>query len=280
VRTPSRKVRAGERVVLLAAPPVAVEDRPEDIPLAVVYEDAQLIVIDKPAGMVVHPATSHQAGTLVNALLHHCGDSLVGVGGERRPGIVHRLDKDTSGVMVVAKTQLASDKLTVAFATRDLDRAYLALVWGTPKPTAGEIEGAIGRDKRDRKRMAVVSHGGKAALTRYAVMHAFGTPGGLAAALVTCRLATGRTHQIRVHMSARGHPIVGDPLYLRRIPAISKALPEPVRGALLDFPRQALHAASLGFSHPRTGADLRFETPLPPDMAALLSLLESNLSGD
>jgi 23S rRNA pseudouridine1911/1915/1917 synthase len=165
--------------------------------------------------------------------------------------------------------------LTAAFAARDLDRAYLALCWGLPAPSSGEIEGAIGRDRRDRKRMAVVSHGGKAALTRYRVIRAYG----VAVALAECRLATGRTHQIRVHMSARGHPIVGDPLYLRRIPGISKVLPEPVRRALLDFPRQALHAASLGFAHPRTGEALRFETPPPADMAALIGLLDGNLSG-
>jgi 23S rRNA pseudouridine1911/1915/1917 synthase len=164
----------------------------------------------------------------------------------------------------------------VAFAARDLDRAYLALCWGLPNPLAGEIEGAIGRDKRDRKRMAVVGHGGKAALTRYKVIRPYGT----SVALVTCRLATGRTHQIRVHMSSNGHPIVGDPLYLRRIPASARGLPEVARRALLDFPRQALHAASLGFSHPRTGAALRFETPVPEDMEALISLVGANLSGN
>jgi 23S rRNA pseudouridine1911/1915/1917 synthase len=181
--------------------------------------------------------------------------------------------RNTSGVMVVAKTQLANDALTAAFAARDLERAYVALCWGLPNPLSGEIEGAIGRDKRDRKRMAAVSHGGKAALTRYRVMRAYGT----SAALVECRLATGRTHQIRVHMSAKGHPVVGDPLYLRRIPATAKALPDAVRRALLDFPRQALHAASLGFRHPRTGENLRFETPPPADMAALIAVIEANL---
>jgi 23S rRNA pseudouridine1911/1915/1917 synthase len=181
--------------------------------------------------------------------------------------------------MVVAKTQLANDALTAAFAARNLDRTYVALCWGLPNPSTGEIEGAIGRDKRDRKRMAVVSHGGKAALTRYKVMRAYGPESPPATALVECRLATGRTHQIRVHMSAIGHPIVGDPLYLRRIPATAKGLPDALRRALLDFPRQALHAASLGFSHPRTGVALRFETPPPPDMAALIALLEGNLSG-
>ena len=209
-------------------------------------------MLDKPAGLVVHPAPGNQDGTLVNALLAHCGDALTGIGGERRPGIVHRLDKDTSGVMVVAKTQLANAALTAAFAARDLDRAYLALGWGLPNPLAGEIEGAIGRDPRDRKRMAVVARGGKPALTRYRTLRAWQT----AVALLECRLATGRTHQIRVHLASRGHPMVGDPVYLRRVPAAARMLPEPVRRKLLDFPRQALHAARLGFAHPRTGEPL------------------------
>jgi 23S rRNA pseudouridine1911/1915/1917 synthase len=160
-----------------------------------------------------------------------------------------------------------------------MERAYVALCWGVPATSTGEIEGAIGRDKRDRKRMAVVGHGGKAALTRYKVIHPYGHAHGLFAALVECRLATGRTHQIRVHMSAKGHPIIGDPLYLRRIPATAKGLKDELRGALLDFPRQALHAASLGFAHPRTGAFMRFETPPPTDMLSLIGLLEGNLMG-
>ncbi|MGD0429987.1 MAG: RluA family pseudouridine synthase [Acetobacteraceae bacterium] len=290
VTEPAEPARAGAVYTLLVPEPVPAAPKPQAIPFPILYEDQDLIVLDKPPGLVVHPAPGNWEGTLVNALLAHCGPAFTGIGAEKRPGIVHRLDKDTSGVMVVAKTQLASDALTAAFAARTLERSYIALCWGLPAPLSGEIEGAIGRDKRDRKRMAVVSHGGKAALTRYKVMRFFGTYGGTAVskspmtdfsvALVECRLATGRTHQIRVHMASRGHPIVGDPLYLRRIPAISKSLPEPLRRALLDFPRQALHAASLGFSHPRTGAALRFETPPPADMATLLELLEGNLSGD
>jgi len=283
VTEPSEPARAGVTYTLVIPRPLDATPRPEAIPFPILFEDRDLIVLDKPAGLVVHPAPGNWDGTLVNALLAHCGPGFTGIGAEKRPGIVHRLDKDTSGVMVVAKTQLANDALTAAFAARDLERAYLAVCWGVPTPVSGEIEGAIGRDKRDRKRMAMVSHGGKAALTRYKVMRAYATPGGaaggLAAALVECRLATGRTHQIRVHMSARGHPLVGDPLYLRRIPAMAKGLPDVVRRAMLDFPRQALHAASLGFSHPRTGALLRFETPPPGDMAALIALLEVNLSG-
>ena len=173
-------------------------------------------MLDKPAGLVVHPAPGNEDGTLVNALLAHCGDSLPGIGGERRPGIVHRLDKDTSGVMVVAKTEQALAALSAAFAARDLDRAYLALVLGRARRRpAGEIEGAIGRDPRDRKRMAVVARGGKPALTRYRTLAHLRMP---RSALLECRLATGRTHQIRVHLAARGHPVVGDPVYLRRIP--------------------------------------------------------------
>jgi len=276
VTEPAEAARVGSIYTLILPVPTPAAPRPQAIPFPILFEDRDLIVLDKPAGLVVHPAPGNRDGTLVNALLAHCGPGFTGIGAEKRPGIVHRLDKDTSGVMVVAKTQLANDVLTAAFATRAMERSYTALCWGLPNPVSGEIEGAIGRDKRDRKRMAVVSHGGKAALTRYSVMRAYGT----SVALVACRLATGRTHQIRVHLSARGHPIVGDPAYLRRIPATAKALPEAVRGALLDFPRQALHAASLGFSHPRTGAALRFETPPPADMAALIGLLDGNLTGD
>jgi 23S rRNA pseudouridine1911/1915/1917 synthase len=270
VTEPAEPARAGAIYTLVLPEPATAAPRPQAIPFPILFEDRDLIVLDKPAGLVVHPAAGNPDGTLVNALLAHCGPGFTGIGAEKRPGIVHRLDKDTSGVMVVAKTQLANDVLSAAFAARDLDRAYLALCWGLPNPASGEIEGAIGRDRRDRKRMAVVSHGGKAALTRYKVIRAFG----LSAALVECRLATGRTHQIRVHMSARGHPIVGDPLYLRRIPATSRGFPDPIRRALLDFPRQALHAASLGFSHPRTGKWVRFETPPPADMATLIGLLD------
>jgi 23S rRNA pseudouridine1911/1915/1917 synthase len=186
---------------------------------------------------------------------------------------VHRLDKHTSGVMVAAKTQQANAALTAAFAARDLDRAYLALVWGLPTPLEGDIEGAIGRDSRDRKRMAVVARGGKPALTHYRTLRAWGT----AVSLLECRLATGRTHQIRVHLAARGHPVVGDPVYLRRVPAAARSLPEPIRQLLLDFPRQALHAASLGFTHPRTGKPLSFAADVPPEMAALIAALDRDL---
>jgi 23S rRNA pseudouridine1911/1915/1917 synthase len=270
LRQPAELIRAGARYTLTLPEPLPAAPMPEAIPLPILYEDADLLVLDKPAGLVVHPAPGNEAGTLVNALLAHCGADLPGIGGERRPGIVHRLDKDTSGVMVVAKTELALAALSADFAARNLDRAYLALAWGLPAPSAGEIAGAIGRDPRERKRMAVLTRGGKQALTRYRTL----AQRAGSVALLECQLATGRTHQIRVHLAHRGHPVVGDPLYLRRIPAAARGLAEPVRTAVLDFPRQALHAARLGFTHPRTGRRLDFTTSVPPDLQALLDMLD------
>jgi 23S rRNA pseudouridine1911/1915/1917 synthase len=270
---PADPVRPGATYQLDLPAPLPATPQPQHIPFTILYEDTDIIVLDKPAGLVVHPAPGNYDGTLVNALLAHCGSTLTGIGGERRPGIVHRLDKHTSGVMVAAKTQQANAALTAAFAARDLDRAYLALVWGLPTPLEGDIEGAIGRDSRDRKRMAVVARGGKPALTHYRTLRAWGT----AVSLLECRLATGRTHQIRVHLAARGHPVVGDPVYLRRVPAAARSLPEPIRQLLLDFPRQALHAASLGFTHPRTGKPLSFAADPPSDMAALIAALDRDL---
>ncbi len=269
-REPADPVRAGALYEVSPPEPVSAIPQPESIPLTILFEDRHLLVIDKPAGLVTHPAPGNEEGTLVNAVLAHCGETLPGIGGEKRPGIVHRLDRDTSGVMVVAKTEPVLAALSAAFAARDIERAYKALVWGLPTPPSGEIEGAIGRDPRDRKRMALVAKGGKPALTRYrteAVFHA-------ACSLLECRLATGRTHQIRVHLSANGHPVVGDPVYLRRIPASSRSLPPEARAACLDFPRQALHAAILGFRHPATGKEMRFETPIPADFHNLLNLLD------
>ena len=268
-RNPAELVRPGAHYRIERPAPVPATPQPQSIPFTVLYEDADLLVLDKPAGLVVHPAPGNEDGTLVNALLAHCGDTLPGIGGERRPGIVHRLDKDTSGVMVVAKTEPALATLSAAFAARDLERLYIALVWGAPNPAAGEIEGAIGRDPKNRKRMAVVSGGGKVALTRYRTAQAWFP----VATLLHCTLATGRTHQIRVHLASIGHPLVGDPVYLRRVPAAAKSAPPALRQALLDFPRQALHAARLGFDHPRTGERLSFETPLPADMRGLLGRL-------
>jgi len=273
LREPAEPVHPGVAYTLELPPPAPATPQPQPIPLPILYEDADIVVLDKPAGLVVHPAPGNEDGTLVNALLAHCGPGLTGIGAEKRPGIVHRLDKDTSGIMVVAKTQFANAALTAAFAARDLDRAYLALVWNLPNPLAGEIEGAIGRDLRDRKRMAVVARGGKPALTHYRTVRAWHT----AVTLLECRLGTGRTHQIRVHLAGHGNPVVGDPLYLRRVPAAARTLPEPVRRRLLDFPRQALHAARLGFAHPRTGQPLIFVRDPPPDMAALLAALDQDL---
>ena len=269
LRNPSELVRQGSRFTVQLPALLPARPQPQVIPFVILHEDADLIVLDKPAGLVVHPAPGNEDGTLVNALLAHCGDSLPGIGGERRPGIVHRLDKDTTGVMVIAKTEAALITLSAAFAARDLDRHYLALAWGVPSPAIGEVEGAIGRDPRDRKRMAIVDRGGKAALTRYSTKRAW-VP---ATSLLSLQLATGRTHQIRVHLASIGHPLVGDPAYLRRVPAVARTLPQELRGPLLDFPRQALHAASLAFDHPRTKQRLHFETGLPADMAALVATL-------
>ena len=245
---------------------------PQDIPLTILFEDADLIVLDKPAGLVVHPAPGNLDGTLVNALLAHAGEDLPGIGGEKRPGIVHRLDKDTSGVMVVAKTERAHRALSEAFATRDLDRdtsPWSGACRNRPPARSRGDRPPPHRPQADGGRM---QRRGKPALTRYATERAWGA----ACALLRCRLATGRTHQIRVHLSQAGHPLVGDPVYLRRTPAAARLLPEPPREALLAFPRQALHAATLGFRHPVTGRALSFSTPLPPDIVALLALLEGN----
>jgi 23S rRNA pseudouridine1911/1915/1917 synthase len=276
VKEPAEAVRAGALYTLTVPAPTPARPVAQAIPFPILYEDDSLIVLDKPAGLVVHPAPGNEDGTLVNALLAYCGDALPGIGGERRPGIVHRLDKDTSGVMVVAKTQTAMTALTAIFAARDLDRSYQALVWGVPSPLTGTIEGAIGRDPRDRKRMAVRGVGGKQALTGYKTMRVW--HGGVS--LLECRLGTGRTHQIRVHLASIGHPVIGDPLYLRRIPAVSRLVPPSVRGQLLDFPRQALHAAELGFRHPVTGARLSFKTPPPSDFNVLLAALDASTAPD
>jgi 23S rRNA pseudouridine1911/1915/1917 synthase len=239
--------------------------------LAIVYEDDDLIVVDKPAGMVVHPAPGNPDRTLVNALIAHCGASLSGIGGERRPGIVHRLDKDTSGLIVAAKNDLAHRALAADFAARRIERLYQAVVWGIPVPREGEIEGAIGRHPVNRKRMAVVKRGGKSALTRYRVIRALG-PG---ASLVQCQLATGRTHQIRVHLAAAGYPLLGDPVYGRETAERRSRLSAAGRAALAGFHRQALHAGTLGFSHPRTGERLHFESALPADLHNLIKALET-----
>ena len=271
---PAMAVQAGAAYTLSQPPPAPAAPAAQAMDLPIVYEDADLLVLDKPAGLVVHPAPGNPDGTLVNALIAHCGASLTGIGGARRPGIVHRLDKDTSGLMVVAKTELAHTRLSAAFAARDIDRAYLALCWGLPAPASGSIEGAIGRDPRDRKRMAVVTRNGKFALTNYQVVLGFDA----AASLLRCRLATGRTHQIRVHLASIGHPLIGDPVYLKRRPAAAQFLLKDARNAALDFPRQALHAETLGFVHPMTGRALNFAAPTPADFQQLLRDLQTGLA--
>ncbi|MCH7930718.1 MAG: RluA family pseudouridine synthase [Proteobacteria bacterium] len=266
---PSYRVKPGQGFAVSVPAAAPAKPRGQAIDLAVVYEDAQLIVVDKPAGMVVHPAPGNPDRTLVNALIAHCGDSLSGVGGVLRPGIVHRLDKDTSGLIVAAKSDAAHAALAAQFSGRTLTRAYKAVVWGVPSPVAGEIAGNIGRSPANRKKMAVLRRGGRPAVTRYRVVAALGG----AASLVECRLETGRTHQIRVHFSARGHPLIGDPLYGRGMRRRTASLGESERGALAEFRRQALHADRLELRHPTSGEALRFESELPNDMKALIALL-------
>ena len=263
INDPAMRVKGGQRFVIELPPPVADRPEPQAMPLTIVYEDDQLLVLDKPAGLVVHPAPGNPDRTLVNALLAHCGAGLAGIGGVKRPGIVHRIDKDTSGLMVVAKTELAQQKLSADFAAHRLARSYLAVTRDIPSPRAGTIATRIGRSRVNRKKMAVVASGGKEAVTHYRVLR----PLGLRAALVECRLATGRTHQIRVHLSSIGHPLIGDQTYGRGHAA---GLPEVARA----FPRQALHANLLGFNHPISGDHLEFTSPVPADMAQLIAALE------
>jgi 23S rRNA pseudouridine1911/1915/1917 synthase len=270
LRDPSLRVRCDQDFVVILprieeAAPIA-----QPIPLDIRFEDAHLIVIDKPAGMVVHPAPGNPDGTLVNALLGHCAVSLSGIGGVRRPGIVHRLDKDTSGLMVVAKTETAHHALSRDFAARRIKRAYTAFVWGVPTTPAGEIAGNIGRSTANRKKMAVVGDGrGKSAITRYRVERAFNAH----AAQIECRLATGRTHQIRVHFAHLGHPLIGDRAYGGRA-GRSIARSGPTGEQIAAFPRQALHARLLGFTHPVEERTLEFESPLPGDLRELMRSLE------
>ena len=285
VATDAKAAVAAGAVVEIAVPQAAESHmEPEAIPLEVVWEDDDLIVIDKPAGMVVHPAPGSPDGTLVNALIHHCGDSLSGVGGAKRPGIVHRIDKDTSGLLVVAKTDRAHQGLAIQFEKHTAERHYFALCHGVPDPNDPRLRGVkgasfetgsvlkiqtlLGRHRTDRQRQAVSFEQGRHAVTRAKVIEAFA-----GAALVECRLETGRTHQIRVHMAHAGHALIGDPVYGGR-----RKLSEKTHGAravtlAANFGRQALHAASLGFTHPATGEKLRFDSPMPPDMAELLSAL-------
>lgn len=257
---PAAKVSPGSTFDLSLPPPVPLDNVAQDIPLVVAYEDEHLIVVDKPAGLVVHPAAGNPDGTLVNALLHHCGGSLSGIGGVARPGIVHRIDKDTSGLIVAAKTDVAHEGLARQFAEHSIDRRYHAIVAGLPHPSSGTVDAPLARSTTNRKKIAVVADGrGKRAVTHYRLVTPLNR-----AAMVECRLETGRTHQVRVHMASLGHPLLGDPVYGRA---------RPEHRAILDrlgFTRQALHAAYIGFIHPYSGARLAFESKIPDDMQALL----------
>jgi len=258
----SAKVPTGAHFAITLPPAVPLEAEAQDIPLAIVFEDDHLIVVDKPAGLVVHPAAGNADGTLVNALLHHCAGRLSGINGVARPGIVHRIDKDTSGLLVVAKTDAAHEGLAAQFAEHSIDRRYLAVCAGHPNPAEGTVATRIGRSDKDRKKMAVLSDDssrGKRAVTHYRTLRRLDH-----AALIECRLETGRTHQVRVHCASIGHPLLGDPVYGRT--------PKQLRALLdrLDFRRQALHAAELGFTHPITGERLHFRADLPPDISELI----------
>ncbi|SPH18657.1 Ribosomal large subunit pseudouridine synthase D [Defluviimonas aquaemixtae] len=281
------KPAEGQVYEIALVPEVETETAPENIPLTVLWEDEDLIVIDKPAGMVVHPAPGARAGTLVNALLHHCGDTLSGVGGRKRPGIVHRIDKDTTGLLVVAKSDRAHHGLARQFEKHSVNRRYIALVHGVPDVADPRLHGVKGtsfepggvlkittqlaRHRTDRQRQAVRFEGGRHAVTRVRVRETYGKPP--AVALVECWLETGRTHQIRVHMAHVGHGLVGDKTYGGRRKPPAKALGAEAAAAISGFPRQALHAATLGFTHPVSGRDMAFECPLPHDFQALADLL-------
>lgn len=259
VRDPATKVRGDESLRVLVPEPAAAHNEPQDIPLTIVFEDEHLLVVDKPAGLVVHPAAGNPDGTLVNALLHHCAGKLSGIGGVARPGIVHRIDKDTSGLLVVAKTDVAHEGLAKQFAAHSIDRRYLAIVSGVPKAPEGTVDAPLARSVANRKKIAIVEgNRGKRAVTHWKRIEPLRD-----AALAECRLETGRTHQVRVHMASIGHPLVGDPVYGRSGKTHGKLLKE------LGFHRQALHATELGFTHPVTRRRLSFSSPMPPDMQEL-----------
>ena len=276
VSEPKYRVKAGETITLIAPPPEDAEPQGQDIPLDILYEDDQLIVINKPVGMVVHPAPGSPDGTLVNALIFHCGATLQGIGGVKRPGIVHRLDRDTSGVMVAAKTDLAHQHLSAQFAdhgrTGPLHRAYIAFVWGSTETGKGTIEAPLGRDQNNRLKQTVRKDG-REAITHYAVEARFGGEG-WDITRIQCQLETGRTHQIRVHMAYIGHPLVSDLVYAPGYATKINRLPPEVANPITALGRQALHAAELGFEHPTTGEEMMFEAPLPEDLQALEEALE------
>jgi 23S rRNA pseudouridine1911/1915/1917 synthase len=278
---PDYRVKPDELFEIGVPDAVAALPEAEHIPLNVLYEDSHLIVIDKPAGLVVHPAAGNWSGTLVNALIAHCGDSLSGIGGVRRPGIVHRLDKDTTGVMVAAKTDAAHHGLAGQFADHGregaLRREYLALVWGEPRPRKGVIETNLARHPSNRLKMAVTNSDGKHAVTEYSLKRSFAAegnkPGGVAASLVECVLKTGRTHQIRVHLAHIGHPVIGDALYGGGFQSKTRALRGDGRSAIVGMTRQALHAAVLGILHPISGKPMQFRSELPADMREIMEAL-------
>lgn len=279
VRETKHKLRDGDSIEIVIPEPEDAMPQGEEIPLDILYEDTDLIVINKPAGLVVHPGNGNWTGTLVNALIYHCGDTLSGIGGVKRPGIVHRLDKETSGVIVVAKNDLAHRHLSAQFAdhgrTGDLERAYLAIVWGTPDRTNGKIDAPLGRSHRDRTKQAIVHEerdDARHAVTHFEVQERFGAKedSTALASLVECQLETGRTHQIRVHMAHIGHPLVGDIEYGSAYKTKANKLDEPLQSIVKGFSRQALHARLLAFEHPTTGKIMRFEAPMPNDMAELL----------
>jgi 23S rRNA pseudouridine1911/1915/1917 synthase len=263
VRDPATKAKAGSKAIILIPAPRPAHNEAQDIPLTIVHEDDHLLVVDKPAGLVVHPAAGNFDGTLVNALLHHCAGRLSGIGGVARPGIVHRIDKDTSGLLVVAKTDRAHEGLAAQFAKHSINRRYQAIVAGQPRTSSGTVEASLARSPQNRKKIAIVADGrGKHAITHWQVTEMLKD-----AALLECRLETGRTHQVRVHMASIGHALLGDPAYSRPRAGHKKMLDE------LDFKRQALHAAILGFDHPISGGALTFQSPTPCDMQLLLSAL-------
>ena len=276
ISDPGRRVKQGESYRVQVPPPEPATPLPQAMPLSIAYEDAHIIVVDKPAGLVVHPAAGHETGTLVNALIAHCGDSLSGIGGVKRPGIVHRLDKDTSGLLVVAKTDLAHQGLSEQFQSHGadgrLERRYLALVWGEPLRQRGTIDVPLGRSRASRTKIAVVrGEEGRHAVTHFEVLERFvGGDGKPVASLLALTLETGRTHQIRVHMAHAGHPVMGDPVYATGFRTSASRLGKGAAEALARLDRQALHAAFLGLEHPATGERLAFESPLPADIASLL----------
>lgn len=279
IRDPGQRVNAGDAIAVRVPPAQEPVPQPEDIPLDIVYEDADIVVIEKPAGLVVHPAPGHPGGTLVNALIARCGDSLSGIGGVKRPGIVHRIDKDTSGLLVVAKNDRAHRTLSEQFAdhgrTGPLQREYLAFVWGVPDRPRGTIDAPIDRHPHAREKMTVRA-GGRAAITHWRLLESYnGSDGKPVASLLACRLETGRTHQIRVHLAHIGHPLMGDETYATGFRTKAALLPQSARAVLAGIARQALHASLLAFRHPVSGRELEFRSELPADLHRLQHVLKA-----